>query len=487
MGDDLQMAAAPVVVADLSKRYHRRGPLVLDGVSLELAPGSITVLRGSNGSGKSTLLRLLAGITEPTGGRVEGRPRVVGYVPERFPSELRHSPTQYLGWLGRIRGLSGPETARRAGELADHLGLQPAARDQPMRDLSKGTTQKVAVIQALLDSPGLILLDEAWTGLDADAQAALSQLAVHSRAEGSVVVVTDHGQRAIGLAPDTTYLVEDASVRPLVATRSQVLLAGPADRLAGLAALPGVVGLEPRPGGALIVVETPALDAVLLAALGTGWSVRTVGPGERARRLPARDAGQVAALGGAGRDLPRLPRVRVRLRGRAGGHRVRRDGLRPVRRRRLADRRHAERRERGRARGDGSCGWWSAARPARGPGGGRLRRRGAVPAVGGLGAGRQLREHPRGAGRRRRAGAARVVRRAGHLDRRPAGRPLVRAPGATALGILAVAMLALIVPGSPVQSCLRVLENNRVDAARILPPVGELLLVSALVLGYALE
>ena len=50
-----------------------------------------------------------------------------------------------------------------------------------MRDLSKGTTQKVAIIQAFLDSPGLVLLDEAWTGLDGDAQSALSELVVESR------------------------------------------------------------------------------------------------------------------------------------------------------------------------------------------------------------------------------------------------------------------------------------------------------------------
>lgn len=265
---------------DLSKRYSRRGPLVLDGVTLDLAPGTVTQLTGSNGSGKSTLLRLLAGITQPTGGRVDGRPRVVGYVPERFPSDLRHSPAAYLGWLGRVRGLSAAETATRADRLAYRLGLQAAARRQPMRDLSKGTTQKVAVIQALLDSPGLVLLDEAWTGLDAEAQSALSELVAESRASGSIVVFTDHGQRAVGLAPDATFLVDDGHLRALTPAShgSQVVLAGPPDRSGELAALPGVLACTGEPAGARLVVDLAHVDAVLAAALAAGWSVRTVGP-----------------------------------------------------------------------------------------------------------------------------------------------------------------------------------------------------------------
>jgi ABC-2 type transport system ATP-binding protein len=199
----------PVVVADVTKRYRRRGPTVLNGVRLELPPGSITQLRGSNGSGKSTLLRLLAGVTRPTSGRIDGRPPVVGYVPERFPSDLRFTPRQYLRWLGRIRGLPAARVADRIEGLADGLGLSPSARDQPMRHLSKGTTQKVAVIQALLDWPALLLLDEAWTGLDADARSALSELVVRRRSEGCVIVFADHGQHGLGLRPDATWLVLD--------------------------------------------------------------------------------------------------------------------------------------------------------------------------------------------------------------------------------------------------------------------------------------
>jgi ABC-2 type transport system ATP-binding protein len=276
---------APVVVADVTKRYYRRGPAVLDGVRLSLDPGSITQLRGSNGSGKSTLLRLLAGVTAPSAGRVEGRPAAVGYVPERFPSDVRFTPRQYVGWLGRVRGTAAHEVTATVEELAGVLGLPARILDQPMRDLSKGTTQKVVVIQALLASPSLLLLDEAWTGLDTDGQAALTQVVRDRRTSGSVVVFADHGDRAQGLRPDATYLVLDGGLTPVVASAARpsaasmrLELVGPPDRAPAVTALEGVRSADLVADGLVVVVASGRADEVLAAVLAAGWSVRSAGP-----------------------------------------------------------------------------------------------------------------------------------------------------------------------------------------------------------------
>ena len=185
-----------VRVCGLTKRYSRRGPVVLDRVDLHLVAGTITQLRGSNGSGKSTLLRVLAGVTGATTGSVEGVVGPVGLVPERFPSDLRHTPDQNLGWLGRVRGLQPSQVREQVDVLAEALGLPAVARGEPMRTLSKGTTQKVAVLAAMLPGSWLLVLDEAWTGLDADAQAALTSMVRRRRSDGSVIVLADHGGRA---------------------------------------------------------------------------------------------------------------------------------------------------------------------------------------------------------------------------------------------------------------------------------------------------
>ncbi|MCS7483166.1 ATP-binding cassette domain-containing protein [Umezawaea endophytica] len=172
----------------IGKRYGR-GPWVLQDVDLSFEPGELTVFTGGNGSGKSTLLRIIAGVTAPSSGRVHGRPKSVGYLPERFPPGLRLSAEAYLRHLAAVRGVTPPT------DLLDVLGFHgdPTA---PISTLSKGNTQKVAVVQAFL-ATDLVVLDEPWTGLDTAASSVLSDLVSSSAA---TVLVTDHRGTARGLA-----------------------------------------------------------------------------------------------------------------------------------------------------------------------------------------------------------------------------------------------------------------------------------------------
>ncbi|HEY6498368.1 MAG TPA: ABC transporter ATP-binding protein [Streptosporangiaceae bacterium] len=174
----------------VSKRYRVRGPWVLRDIDADLVPGQLIRVTGPNGCGKSTLLRLVSGASVPSRGRIAGRPRA-GYVPERFPPALPFTAHAYLTHLGRLHGLrGGPLDAAVRGSI-DRLGLGPYA-SLPMRELSKGTSQKVAVAQALLGRPGLLVMDEAWTGLDAGARATLDTVVAERVAEGAAVIFVDH-------------------------------------------------------------------------------------------------------------------------------------------------------------------------------------------------------------------------------------------------------------------------------------------------------
>jgi ABC-type multidrug transport system ATPase subunit len=144
----------------------------LDHVDLRLEPGTVTAVVGANGSGKSTLLRVLAGVSRPTAGAVLARPPRVGYVPERLPSRLRMTSRTYLAHMARLQRLEPFRAATRIDELAERLGVQPSL-DAPISILSKGNNQKVALAQALLAPVELLLLDEAWNGLDPAAAEAL--------------------------------------------------------------------------------------------------------------------------------------------------------------------------------------------------------------------------------------------------------------------------------------------------------------------------
>jgi ABC-2 type transport system ATP-binding protein len=174
----------------VSKRYGLRQPWVVRDVSLEVAAGQLIRLEGPNGSGKSTLLRVAAGVMMPSAGRVTGRPRT-GYVPERFPGWLAFSARDYLLHMGRIHGMHGAAAGTAADEWLNRLGVSDFAA-MPMRTLSKGTCQKVAIAQAFMSRPGLVVLDEAWTGLDQAARRALDAAVCERVAGGGSVLVVDH-------------------------------------------------------------------------------------------------------------------------------------------------------------------------------------------------------------------------------------------------------------------------------------------------------
>jgi heme ABC exporter ATP-binding subunit CcmA len=178
-------------VERVSKRYG--GAHVLDGVDLELPLGACVALVGPNGAGKSTLLRLLARLEEPTRGRVwlDG-------------AEDLESHRASVGFLGHDLGLYDDLTARE--QLAFAAELRGAPLPAPVRDLlalgafldrplgacSRGQRQRVALAQALVGSPPVLVLDEPTTGLDAATTAALAELLRGRAEEGALVVISTH-------------------------------------------------------------------------------------------------------------------------------------------------------------------------------------------------------------------------------------------------------------------------------------------------------
>jgi ABC-type multidrug transport system ATPase subunit len=197
-------------LTNAGRRYGLRGPWILREVNLHLPPATLTRIEGPNGTGKSTLLRLLARIDAPTEGKVAGRPRTA-YVPERFPSALPFTALAYLTHLGTIQGLPRPTAERTAGDWLDRFGATAHART-PMAQLSKGSSQKVAVVQALLAEAELLILDEAWTGLDTDARAELERAVAERRAAGAAVVFVDHDPRRLIGTTDAVYTVRDGTL-----------------------------------------------------------------------------------------------------------------------------------------------------------------------------------------------------------------------------------------------------------------------------------
>jgi ABC-2 type transport system ATP-binding protein len=297
----------------VGKRYGGRQPWVVRDVSLDVGPGRLVRVSGRNGSGKSTLLKVAAGVCLPSAGRVTGRPRV-GYVPERFPGGLPFSAREYLLHLARLHGLRGAAGAGAADEWLERLGAAGYA-GAPLRSLSKGMCQKVAIAQALLSRPGLLVLDEAWTGLDQAARATLDAAVTERVADGAISLFVDHdparlagrasqrwqldgagrvtvaegdnlaGESASGnAAPDNT--AGDNTARPQVVV---IEVAGlEPGSLAALGGLPGVLSCD---GPAVRVLASYSDDVLRTLLAGDGVHVASVRPETGAPDMGAPDMG----------------------------------------------------------------------------------------------------------------------------------------------------------------------------------------------------
>lgn len=159
----------------VTKRYRGRRPAVHE-VSLAVHPGEIVGLLGPNGSGKTTLMRMLTGYLSPTSGRVlvagfdtarqpMAARRHIGYVPENAPLYSHMRAGEFLTFMARLRGATGADAARQVAQVAGRMRVSDVL-EAPIRTLSRGYRQRVAIAQALLHDPAVLVLDEPTNGLD---------------------------------------------------------------------------------------------------------------------------------------------------------------------------------------------------------------------------------------------------------------------------------------------------------------------------------
>jgi ABC-2 type transport system ATP-binding protein len=216
----------PVVALDrLSKRYGAR--LAVDGVSFEVARGEILGLLGPNGSGKTTVLRMLTGYLRPSAGTAEiagfdvvrdgraARGRV-GYVPEDAPLYPDMRVDEFLFFMGRLRGLDGPQLERALALARERFALN-SVRSTIIARLSRGYRQRVSLAQALLHDPDLLVLDEPTNGLD-PRQIIEFRGHVRAAAERCAVIITSHILGEIERVADRAAILLDGrllAVKPI--------------------------------------------------------------------------------------------------------------------------------------------------------------------------------------------------------------------------------------------------------------------------------
>jgi len=164
-----------VIVAErLCKRFGNREAVI--DVSFEIGPGEVFALLGPNGSGKSTVLRMIVGVLRPDSGAArvagfdivragsEARARI-GYVPEDIPLYDAFRVDEFLRMMAALKGVSDDAVDVAVSKARTRLDLDDQART-PIGNLSRGYRQRVAIAQAIIGSPPVLVLDEPTNGLD---------------------------------------------------------------------------------------------------------------------------------------------------------------------------------------------------------------------------------------------------------------------------------------------------------------------------------
>jgi len=189
-----------IVVKDLTFDYP--GYRALNRVSFSIPAGSVTALVGPNGAGKTTLMRCITALDTPLSGSVQVAgvdvfefPREVhrrmGYLSDHFGLYSELTVAQGLEYAARSQGVASSEVTQAVERTAQRMGLSDKLGN-PARALSRGQRQRLAIGQAIIHGPQVLLLDEPASGLDPEARSALAQVFKDLQAHGMTLLVSSH-------------------------------------------------------------------------------------------------------------------------------------------------------------------------------------------------------------------------------------------------------------------------------------------------------
>jgi ABC-2 type transport system ATP-binding protein len=278
-----------ITVNGLTKKYGER--TVVDQVSFELEPGTVTGFLGPNGAGKTTTMRMMTSLVAPTAGStvIDGKPYAELSNPGAVVGTLLDASAVHPGRTGRthLRLLSSAVgvPASRVDEVLEMVGLSDAA-NRRIGGYSLGMRQRLGIAGALLADPPVLMFDEPANGLDPEGIRWMRDLLRHHAARGGTVLLSSH------LLGEVEHTVD----RLLVIGSGRIVADGPVASLLGgdgttvraldasaLAADLSAAGLpvEPTSDGALIVAGAEPSQVFVVAAAG-GHVLTELRPTERA-------------------------------------------------------------------------------------------------------------------------------------------------------------------------------------------------------------
>lgn len=278
------MSKLPVEIEHLTKVFkipmRSERVVAVRDLSIKVEPGEVYGLLGPNGSGKSTTLKIVLGLVSPTRGKtkvfgedsalVRSR-KDVGFLPENpyFYKFLTGAET--VRFFGKLSGLGGAALEKRVEELLDLVGLTEAA-GRRVRSYSKGMLQRVGLAQALVQDPGLLVLDEPTAGVDPVGSREIRDLILALKARGKTILLCSHLLSQVQEICDRVgilargQLVREGRVEDLLAVRDRtefVVEHGSPEKVAALREAAEKIGLKVLSSGrAQTTLENLFLEAI---------------------------------------------------------------------------------------------------------------------------------------------------------------------------------------------------------------------------------
>jgi len=203
----------PVVeLAGVTKAYESK--VAVRDLSLSIDAGQMFGLLGPNGAGKTSSIRMMMGITLTDSGTINlfGKPferaslERVGYLPEERGLYKKMKVIEQLVFFGELHGLSAAEAQKRANDWAKRLEIDDAL-PKKTEELSKGMQQKIQFIGSLLHDPGLIVMDEPFSGLDPVNAKLLEQTLLQLKDEGKAIIFSTHRMDQVEKLCDSICLI----------------------------------------------------------------------------------------------------------------------------------------------------------------------------------------------------------------------------------------------------------------------------------------
>jgi len=270
------MKMNPLIVDNVSKQYGDK--TAVNQIHLEVGQGEIYGLLGANGAGKTTTMRMVLGLIFPDEGRIlyNGKPysreqlSMLGYLPEERGMYPKVKINEQITYLAKLRGMSQKDADKNLKEWLERFNITEYY-GMKVEELSKGNQQKIQFIAAVIHKPSIVILDEAFSGLDPVNVEQLKETVKELRDSGTTILFSTHRMEHVEeLCRNMTILhrsntVLQGNIKEIKKQfpRERVIL-GTEGELKGLESLGGVRQVKRMENGYEVLIERPETAQDLL-------------------------------------------------------------------------------------------------------------------------------------------------------------------------------------------------------------------------------